>query len=185
MLRHDRGDTIIEAILAASTLAVVMVSMFSIVQRAMMSSYDSLERSQTRQLINEQAELLNYFRDSYISAVSSNRVIAAPSPEYLWQTIRDAAPSTAIPPVGSCNFVVANDRPFYIVRNGSSYTINTNPTVPLDSLPVPGKGLWIQKVDPQGAAVKRNYHDFYIMACWPSTTGNNQTLSSIVRLYEP
>ena len=58
-LDRERGDTIIEVILACSILALITVAGFSIMQRASASAYDALERSQVRLELNRQNELLN------------------------------------------------------------------------------------------------------------------------------
>ena len=182
-LKSQRGDTIIEAILALAIFALVTVSMFAIMQRATAGAYDSIERSQVRLLLNEQADVLAFLRDQYIKVTSQGASPAANTPAGAWKTIRDQAASAAIPAQDSCT--PAADKAFYMTRTSPGvYELKTLYAA-ASGLPVPGQGIWIEKVDPQGSVKKRNFHDFYIRACWTTTTNNQQVLSSVVRLYEP
>ena len=168
-------------------LALVTTSSFAIMQRGTASTYDSLERSQVRLMLNGQGELLNYFRDEYIKAISTSAVVVG-SPADMWRKISldgTVAASVSIPVVESCSPPAGNSAfsikldtaiPAYRVYPGSI-------TVPTGR-PSPGDGIWIQRVDPGGGPA-RNFHDFYIMACWDSTTSQKQYMSSVVRLYEP
>lgn len=181
---NQRGDTIIEVVLALAVFALVTVSMFAIMQRGSASAYDSLERTQVRLLLNQQAEWLNFLRDQYLDVTSAEGAILPDTPADIWNDIRAAA-ATSIPTEGSCTDTASN--PFFITQTATGgYTLSTTLSA-ATGMPSPGQGLWIQKVNaPSGGGVKKtNYYDFYVMACWPSTTGSNQTLSSVVRLYAP
>jgi hypothetical protein len=187
-MSDQRGDTIIEVILACTMLALVTTSSFAIMQRGTATTYDSMERSQVRLQLNGQSELLNYFRDEYIKAISTTGVIAPGSPADMWRKISldgtvTASAATPVvesctPPSGNAAFSIRLDTsiPAYRVYPGSI-------TAP-SGMPSPGDGIWIQRIDPGGGPA-RNFHDFYIMACWDATTSQKQYMSSIVRLYEP
>ena len=186
-MNNQRGDTIIEVILASTMLALVTTSSFAIMQRGTASTYDSLERSQVRLMVNGQGELLNYFRDEYIRAISTTGVVAG-SPADMWRKISldgSVTESATEPVVQSCTPPSGN----------AAFSIRLDPAIPASTvypgtittptgLPSPGDGIWVQRVDPNGGPA-RNFHDFYIMACWDSTTSQKQYMSSVVRLYEP
>lgn len=186
MNNSQRGDTIIEVILASAMLALVTVSTFAIMQRASSSAYDAMERSAVRLQLNGQIELLNYFRDSYSQAAVNGDPITG-TPAEMWQTIANNAttpPVSAPPTLETC---AAPAGAFYISRSTSGpakYQILTNNTA-ATGLPVPGSGLWIAKISPTGAAPLKKYQEFYIVACWPTTTAGEQRMSSVVRLYDP
>ena len=182
-MRSERGDTIIEAVLALAIFAMVTVSMFAIMQRGAASAYNSVERAQVRLLLNEQVELLTFVRDQYAAVKAQGGAVVPGTPADLWVMIGDIIPSSTIPVINACTDMANN--PFYLTLNASNaYEVKTTLTA-ATGLPSAGSGIWIQKVDPSGSLVKHNFHDFYIMACWQSTTGGNQTISSLVRLYEP
>ncbi|MFZ1458682.1 MAG: hypothetical protein WAT17_02265 [Candidatus Saccharimonadales bacterium] len=202
-LDRERGDTIIEVILACSILALITVAGFSIMQRASASAYDALERSQVRLELNRQNELLNYLRDAYITAEVTGQQIPASSdvgyatnPAAIWQRISDRLTTnasdtgTAAPGLNTCTIPSSSDKDsFYITRNGSNEVIvGTAAIVAATGLPEPGKGLWVKRVKPSGynaMNAKRRYMDFYILSCWQTTSAAIQYMSSIARIYVP
>lgn len=177
-MKAERGDTIIEVILAGAILALVTVSSFSIMQRASSSAYDALERSVVRLEINTQTELLNYFRDSYVKALADGSPIVPDSPADQWLQITAVPEYTGALNLETCEL---SDSAFYLNKNG----LGDGPVVVSEGRPEAGKGLWVFRVDPPGGPPIRNYHDFYILSCWESTTSNQQRMSSVVRLYDP
>ncbi len=185
MTINERGDTIIEVILASSILALVTVSSFAIMERASASAYDALERSEVRLSINGQVELLNYFRENYIKSKASGISISASGtkPADMWLKVSEDTTNSTPPTLDTCS---APSDSFYLDRNGTTnYQMVASPSVASTGLPVPGKGLWIKKITPSGQSPKRYYHEFYVIACWPTTAGGEQRMSSIVRLHDP
>lgn len=181
-LRSERGDTLIEVILSLAIFALVTVSMFSIMQRVSVSALGALERTQARMKINQQTELLHYLRDQYIAALAAGGGYAATSPAAQWVYIEKTLADTSIPGLAACTAPAGS---FFVdgVTTGT-YTINQTITT-ATTFPEIGKGLWVQKVEPNGYnAMGRKYLDFYVQACWQGLTAR-QTLSSIVRLYVP
>ncbi len=184
-MSSERGDTIIEVILASAILALVTVSSFAIMERASASAYDALERSEVRLSINGQTELLNYFRDSYIKATIGGLTVsgAGATPADMWKKISIHPTVSTAPTLETCT---APSDSFYLRRNANTnYQFVATPATASTGLPAPGSGLWIKKITPNGQSPKRYYHDFYIVACWPSTAGGEQRMSSIVRLHDP
>jgi hypothetical protein len=67
----------------------------------------------------------------------------------------------------------------YLLYGESSYAVASG-------LPSAGNGIWIEQINPSGfAGLNRKFHDFYVMACWRTTTSQQQTMSTIVRMYDP
>lgn len=186
MSNSQRGDTIIEVILASAMLALVTVSSFSIMQRASSSAYDAMERSVVRLQINGQIELLNYFRDEYSQAVVNSDTLAG-TPAEIWGVIADntTTPSVATTPTLETCTAPANS--FYLDKTTVppiKYQKLTTMTVAA-GLPKPGSGVWIAKIAPNGGSSLKKYIEFYVVACWPTTTAGEQRMSSVVRLYDP
>src|SRR5690606_36422960 len=135
------------------------------------NTYDSMERSQVRLILNGQAELLYYFRDEYIKALSTTGIIPG-SPADMWNRISvdgtiDESP--AEPVVESCTPASGNAA-FSIKLDPSvpAYTVNPGSITVPSGIPSPGDGIWIERIDPSGNPA-RAYDDFYILACWEAT----------------
>src|SRR6476469_6227380 len=62
-LANQRGDTLIEVILALAILSMVLFASFNLVNTGFQVSQVSKERSQVDALMQEQAEALRSFRD--------------------------------------------------------------------------------------------------------------------------
>lgn len=183
MIKSQRGDTIIEVILAVSLLSLVTVSSFAIMQRATSTAYDALERSVVRLRLNEQIELLNYFRDSYVTAISTGSAIVG-TPAAKWIAIVDQ-PDAIMPSLETCT---APTNAFYIDRTITGtieYQVYTGAQFAATEMPTPGRGIWIASVNTSSSAPKKKYQEFYVVACWPNTTSGEQRMSSVVRLYDP
>lgn len=185
----ERGDTLIEVILALSIFAVVTVSTLAIVNKGVAQMYDSLERTQVRMLLDRQTESLTYARDQYFRSQSAADAAAmASEPEntaaaQVWQTISAVGETT--PDVDECS--ASSSNAFYITSTGSLLQFNaftTGDRAVADGFPAPGNGIYVQyKNSPATAPVK--FKDFYFRACWqPTSSQVPQVMSTVVRLYE-
>jgi Tfp pilus assembly protein PilV len=180
---RQRGDTLIEVIMACAMFAMITASIFAIMQRSSAGAYDALERSEVRLQLNQQAELLNYFRDQFVVA-AANGQSTTDGAAGVWNKFAGTTyATTTAPGLNSCT---PNARAFYFDADGTSYNFGANAVTAASGMPSAGSGLWIQMVNPSSLpAPVRKFHDFYILACWPSTASSTQYMSSIVRLYEP
>lgn len=180
----QRGDTIIEVILASAMLALVTVSAFAIMQRASSSAYDAMERSAVRLQLNGQVELLTYFRDQYAETLVNGGSIVG-TPAEVWDDITTQPNVATAPTTSTCSAPV---NAFYLAKPTASdpYQMSTTITT-APGMPVPGAGLWIVKspVAAGGPPSLKNYQQFYVVACWQTTISQEQRMSSVVRLYDP
>lgn len=169
---HDgqRGDTLVEVMLAIAVLGVVVVGCMSIMNRSNRNILDAIERTAVRTDINSQTEMLNYARDHH--AIST-----------LWNNIKSRSVTNANSIGGSCQ---KNSNSFYLYRSGGSVVMKYGSDI-LDassSRAVPGKGLWVDAVIVE-ANNEVPYLDFYIKACWTRLGSNVKASSStVVRLYD-
>lgn len=189
MLRPSlqRGDTLIEVMIAIAILSAVTLGGFSIMNKGLGISYGVLERTETRAQVSQQLELLSYIRDQYAQSIASGNG-AANYPATLWTDIRNnrgsdptAANSTA--PDACTPSTLAKG--FFIEQNpDTTYKLTTyTPSNPA-TIPTPGNGLWIEAV-PSPSGVSITYIDFYVKACWDAVVGGQkETISSTVRLYD-
>lgn len=179
---RERGDTLIEVILACSIFSLVVVSAYSIMQRGASTAYDAVERSQVRLLLNGQVELLQFLRDRYIE----NQLTQTTDTSYdatTWVDLTTNVQATPVPALSYCpdltNAAISSKA--FFISTGRDFSQELDNA---SGLPQPGTGIWIQRVaSPTGASPR--YYDFYVMACWQSVTSTQQTMSTIVRLYAP
>jgi Tfp pilus assembly protein PilV len=62
----QRGDTLVEALMAIVIISVVIVGAMTMMSRGLAVAQIALEHSQTRLMINSQLEMLRFARDSYL-----------------------------------------------------------------------------------------------------------------------
>lgn len=183
---RQRGDTLVEVLVAITVFGVVIVGAFSLMNRGVSQMYDSMEKSEVRLLLNRQIETLTYARDQYFLVQSGT----APGSVYdqaaqsLWLQVKNRTPIAAIPSLDSCGSAPQNA--FWVTTdaNGLLSFQTTITAVTSESFPSPGKGIWMQKID-SAAGAQVPYKDFYIRACWrQNSSPKTQTLSTVVRLYD-
>lgn len=200
--KGQRGDTVIEVILAITVFSVVAVGAIAIMNQGINSAQRSLEITQVRQQIDAQAEALRYIHQTYINSLSEDRADRIPGE---WEELRTRA-------VGVSNFGAngdvncpAIDTSRAFVLNARAANIDSNPPISMSSTPNPGEtfppyaqlvygldrlyayGIWIEAKRSDGAGSGNvGFIDFHIRACWEDP-GNNPaiTLGTIVRLYDP
>ena len=149
---HERGDTLIEIMLALSVLGIVVVGCMSTANRLNATMLDNIDRTAVRSDINSQTELLNYVRDH-----SSQSAV--------WNGIKTKTATDASTIGASCT---KNDNSFYLdIKDGSvAVTYGTNFSGKNESgRAKPGSGIWVDAVYVAGSS-SPSYIDFYIKACW-------------------
>ena len=172
---QDRGDTLVEVMLALSVLGMVVVGCMSVMNRLNLNVLDAIERTSVRSDINAQTELINYARDRFDGTDS-------------WNQIKDLAVDSESADIGGdCT---KNDKSFYLSYNADTDTVD----VISGSSDVsgkntggrarPGNGIWIDAVY-VNVADASPYIDFYVKACWSNLSNNVSSESSTVtRIYD-
>ena len=152
---QDRGDTLVEVMLALSVLGMVVVGCMSVMNRLNLNVLDAIERTSVRSDVNAQTELINYARDRFDGTDS-------------WNQIKDLAVDSESADIGGdCT---KNDKSFYLSYNADTDTVD----VISGSSDVsgkntggrarPGNGIWIDAVY-VNVADASPYIDFYVKAC--------------------
>lgn len=192
MRSKQRGDTIIEVLLAVTVFSLLAVGTMVIMNRGMAIAERSLEMTLVRQQIDGQADLIRYIHSQYAAknevfkTVWDGKIIpkidSAHSSE--GDLGRDRCPDSF--PAGTfalrppkthsdpAQFLVASYKPAEtyakIVEDRGSYVSH-------------GIYVRMQRVQTAGASSGTAY-DVYINACWDSVDGGRpQTMGTIVRLY--
>jgi prepilin-type N-terminal cleavage/methylation domain-containing protein len=182
----ERGDTLIEVLVAVSVFGVIVVGAFSLMSRGVAQMYDSMERSEVRLLLNQQTEALTYARDQYLISQSGGLLTTEydKAAERVWQGVESEFSQSSVPAVndGCTN----PDYAFYTVIDNNGYLQRSTTVLSgvASGFPSPGNGIWMQKIDSSPGA-KIPYKDFYIRACWvQNSSSQTQVLSTVVRLYD-
>lgn len=178
LMRRDRGDTIVEVMVAFAVFTLVAVGAIVVMNRGVAMTERSLEITLVRQQIDAQAEILRYARDTNSPAWTAIRAnLATASGEEC--PIRGNAitpPAEAFiasvngGTVGYTRFSTTPGR-FLQPTTYSQFTLGATPQ---------SFGLWVMPV----RVGTSNSYDMHIRACWyaPGETVPT-TLGTIVRLY--
>lgn len=189
----QRGDTIIEVMLASAIFSLVAVGALVIMNQGTASAQRTLELGLVRQEMNSQAETLRYMHAASVASRAATGTNTAD-----WNNVlakRVAGPATKFgtlnsdghcidPGVGN-NFVV-NTRTAKVASVGLLNKAQTfsqlryGATASTAKNLVSAQGIWIEAI--QGT----RFTDFHIRACWDASgVSVPTTLGTIVRLYEP
>lgn len=169
-IRDERGDTIVEVMIALAVLSASLMITLTIMSRSQSNLLEGINRTEIRAAINSQSELLNYFHDSYNNSQ--------------WKLIKEKIKkNTETIETESCttnqgySFYIDNNN---VVKDLENNGQNINPR---EHPVAPGNGIWIDAV--RNTTNELPYIDFYIKACWSSLVDFNQSRSStVVRIYD-
>lgn len=198
----ERGDTIIEVMLAVTVFAMLAVGVVVTMNRGAAIAEQSLEITLVRQQIDSQADLLRYVHSRYMAGDNEYTV--------LWASLRADAnntPSGSVSQLGvaSCPTpAAAQQRGFALYTTASGVIKRTaggvwyapadtyaqinysNPTAPYMARGLHIKMLRAGTVATGGSSTHAKAFDAYINACWDRIGGGPpQTMGTIVRLYDP
>lgn len=197
LVKHQkflRGDTIIEVLFAVTIFSALAISGLSVMNRSVGTAQRTLEVSLVRQEINNQAEVLRFVHDSYISG--SDTVQAQ-----VWNNIADSSNIILANQLTSLDTLVNSCQPptqRAFIINPRTVKLVTNSTANIfqpaqiysqlrynsDNSIAKVDGIWIQQLVGNNGGTE--YRDFHIRACWQAPGGNVPvTLSTVVRLYVP
>lgn len=195
----DRGDTIIEMVVAFAVLSLAAIVTMAIMNKGIAMSQQSLETTLVRQQMDSQAEIVRYLHSTshpVWKALIGSDAVAGNADDKLATTVlplNDAAcPAAAKLKTGAVRAFYVTPTPgvlgdFTLVdvdaatyADAETYARIDYPTL---SAPSKSKGVWMQVAlaeDKKGVPA----YDVYVHGCW-YTVGQAQprTLGTIVRLY--
>lgn len=192
MLRLQRGDTIIEALLAFTVFSLVSVGAMTVMNQATNASQRSLEITLVRQQIDAQAEALRaaqqaFSRGNAGSATEWSRVATGPTTNSTVYTSETVCPAQAN--LSSNRAFMMNPATAAFVPGNSWYN-NIDGASALPYARAAGTqshGIWIERrYIGSGSVNIPNSYDFTIRACWFGAGMNRpMQIKTSVRLYEP
>lgn len=191
--RLQRGDTIIEVMLAIVIFSLVIIGSIAIMNSGTATAQRSLEITLVREEMNTQAETLRFLNASYLTAF--NRDIKNYS-GYAgqWQAIQERSSLTQVSDFSSCPISKPNQS---FILNTRTASVDVNKFSRWDEISTYSQvrytnndissadSIWIEAVK-STTVNQAGYIDFYIRACW-SSPGQSvpEKTDTVVRLYEP
>lgn len=169
--KNQRGDTLIEVLVATVVISIVIASAYTLTTRASRANLTALERTTVNNLMREQLEIIrgahNTNRDgNFWQEIESNRISSTSIPT---SARTDCAP-------------IDGTRAFYIDPTSVDYSDATtiiNHQNPGD-YPHPIYDIWAEVYQPPAVTA---YADVYVRACWEGIGGQGvQTSGLVLRL---
>lgn len=202
IFKNNKGDTIIEVLLAFTIFSLLVVGGIAVMNQGSATAQRSLEITLVRNEIDSQAEALRFLNASYTAGyqtgASSCGAVKLDGPAGQWQKIHCEYTKSTVSDFGECPTSITS-KDFII--NPKTAILDTATFAPAQtfaqikySTSSPNSianiyGIWIEAVKPDISYSNQSnagYIDFHIRACWdgPGQSGK-MTLGTIVRLYEP
>lgn len=196
MLKPQRGDTLVEVLLAVTVFSLLAIGAMTIMNMGTNVAQRALEITQVRQQIDAQAEALRAAQQAFTVAVNPD------DPDLAWkqitgestQVFKDNDTSSGCPEEFSDipNSFIMNTRDGTKVPGSNwfqSMVANDAPTYAKvmygDGSAVTGAGIWIERNFDAGDDAPDAY-DFNIRTCWFSAGLDvPMRMDTLVRLYEP
>lgn len=172
--RTERGDTVVEVLIAIAILSLVIVGALRVMSAGQATAYNAVERTQVQALLSSQLSLVRYMRDEYIRAGNASTTPAAAD----WNTVVgrfDAATIDNDPCSGSVRsgFYITED---YTAAPASQHVISNYSYSAATGAPGAGNGVWLEAQQvPAG-----NFVDVVAKACWSPAGSNVSQQSKIV-----
>jgi len=182
LLHSQRGDTLVEVLMAIVVLSIVIVGAITVMSRGLKASQLAVEHTQVRLQVNAQEQMLRYLRDSYLSDPTS-------AAAQTWTSLFTGSPLYAGTTTSNYNgtscAVTSGKNGFYLTQSGGVVSVNAfNPVLKPTTYAQPGQGLWVEMTRSTG--ISPAYADILLRACW-SGIGDaaDQQAVTAIRLYDP
>lgn len=184
MHSRNKGDTIIEVILAVTVFSLVAVGAMTIMSSGISRAQRTLEITQVRHQIDAQAEMLRYIRDRssedgdyatlWGDITSTSRVVANPVSVLNADSCPDASD------LGSSSMFSLRPASGGTVGIWGSDRYKHEPDTYAKVTDTESQGISIQVTEAEGGGA----YDAYVQACWYGPGSSRPaTIGTIVRLY--
>lgn len=179
--REQRGDTIIEVVMAVTVFSLLAVGVMALMNRGIAMAQRSLELTLVRQQIDAQSEILRYIHDM---SMQGHEMYVN-----IWKTITEQQTDRVNSVLGAAQCPKSMPaRGFSLTQIGDGLRLVTQhyvqpPTYARVALrdAVKSEGIAIQLVRVENGGA----YDAYIQACWMSVGSDRpMTTGTIVRIYD-
>lgn len=196
---NERGDTIIEVLLAFTVFSMVAVGAITLMNQGTQSAQKALEITLVRQQIDAQAETLRFVQDKAVNDSSGTY-------SQMWQKMTTLAPGYAVSADSTTQLSVQNDgscparSPNAFIMDAHNAELKKDGVFNDQGAPgeapyphayydattsrlIGATGIWIEAAK---ASTNSAFVDFAIKTCWYAPGNGPATiLGTIVRLYAP
>ena len=202
--QRERGDTLIEVLIAVAVFSAVSVGAMAIMAQGIAAAQNSLEMNLVRNQIDNQAELLRHYHAEALKTAADEDTEDTPWAQIVALAQQNATPYDSIDRFEQCRphepgGDIGDGLPahaFFINPENGQIGQGDNFSAPTTFAQVRGADnvsemIWIEAVRNTGAQNDglnaTGYYDFHIRACWdsPGARGGLMRLGTIVRLYAP
>lgn len=182
MTHNERGDTLVEVLIAVAVLSVAIVGGLGIMNFGYSLANNAVERTQVQASMNSQLAMISYARDAYIQANKQPSSGGSRAWQAIMSHVTTGAPNTSV-----CNGATPQPSGGFYVKEDIA-TLDTASVTPFNgaaatTLAQPGSGMWVEGRQAGGSV---HYVDFYVKSCWSPIGANaDQTSRTVMRLYVP
>lgn len=182
MNNQERGDTLVEVLIAIAILSAAIVGGLGIMNFGYSIANNAVERTQVQASMNSQLALISYARDAFIRSNKQPTDGGSRAWQAIMGYVTNGAVNTnvcnGITPQSSGGFYIKED---ITALDTASVTAFNNATA--TTFAQPGNGMWVEGRQAGGSV---NYIDFYVKSCWSPVGANaNETSRTVMRLYVP
>lgn len=186
--REERGDTIIEVMLAFVVFSMVIVGAFSLMNRGVAIAQRSLEMTQVRQQIDSQILLVKYAQKNATLWTNVKSQVTTAGSVVTLSSMQAGCPSVESLSAKNAFFMnrTASGVALTAVSGSSFSAADTYSRVDYATMGGKAGGIFTQVVLAENASGSTNKaYDIYVNACWESIGTNvPMTTGTVVRLYD-
>lgn len=164
MRLNQRGDTIIEVLLATVVISIVIAGAYTLTNRATRINQNALERTTVSNIMREQIELIRGARTTGVDTA-------------VWDSIISNKKTSTAPNYTACA-PTTSSQPFYIDPSLNDFNNSSFVTTFTNSPNYNGLfRVWVEAYQP---ASVDDYIDFHVRACWEGIGGEVEQNSALV-----
>lgn len=182
MMDRERGDTLVEVLIAVAVLSAAIVGGLGIMSFGYSIANNAVERTQVQASMNSQLAMISYARDAYVRANKQ----ATDGGSKAWQAIMTYV-TTGAPNANTCSGATPQPSGGFYIKEDIASLDNTNVTAyngtSATTFAQPGAGMWVEGRRAGGSV---SYIDFYVKSCWSAIGAREDQMSrTVMRLYVP
>lgn len=182
MSYRERGDTLVEVLIAVAVLSAAIVGGLGIMNFGYSIANNAVERTQVQASMNSQLAMISYARDAFVRSNQQPTDGGSRAWQQIMSYVTTGSPNanicSGITPQSSGGFYIKED-----ITNLDTASVTAFNNTAATALAQPGTGMWVEGRQAGGSV---HYIDFYVKSCWSPIGANaDQTSRTVMRLYVP